>query len=84
MKNINWEFISSLEGKGVNKAYVPSDNSGVTVATGFDLKEKDVDLLSEMGISSETIDVLQPYFGKSGNEAKEHTKVKIIKYLLMI
>ena len=71
MKNINWEFISSLEGKGVNKAYVPSDNSGVTVATGFDLKEKDVNLLNEMGISSETIDVLQPYFGKSGDEAKE-------------
>ena len=40
-KNINWDFISELEGKGVNQAYVPSDNSGVTVATGFDLKEKD-------------------------------------------
>ena len=40
--NINWDFISELEGKGVKKAYVPSDNSGVTVATGFDLKEKDV------------------------------------------
>ena len=33
--NINWNFISELEGKGVKKAYVPSDNSGVTVATGF-------------------------------------------------
>ena len=52
--NINWNFISELEGKGVKKAYVPSDNSGVTVATGFDLKEKDVNLMNEMGISEET------------------------------
>jgi len=69
--NINWNFISELEGKGVKKAYVPSDNSGVTVATGFDLKEKDVNLMNEMGISEETTNLLSQFFGMSGAEAKE-------------
>ena len=70
-KNINWDFISELEGKGVNQAYVPSDNSWVTVATGFDLKEKDADLLNEIGISEETTNLLSQFFGMSGAEAKE-------------
>ena len=74
MANINWDFISELEGKGVKKAYVPSENSGVTVATGFDLKEKDVNTLSQMGISTDTIDTLSKFFGMSGAEAKEASK----------
>ena len=73
-KKINWDFISELEGKGVNQAYVPSDNSGVTVATGFDLKEKDADLLNEIGISEETTNLLSQFFGMSGAEAKEASK----------
>ena len=73
-KNINWDFISELEGKGVNQAYVPSDNSGVTVATGFDLKEKDANLLNEIGISEETTNLLSQFFGMSGAEAKEASK----------
>ena len=44
---IDWDFISSLEGKGAKHGYVPSDNSGVTIATGFDLKEKDENLIIE-------------------------------------
>lgn len=69
--NINWEFISSLEGKGVKKAYVPNENSGVTLATGFDLKEKNADLLAEMGISEETTSLLSQFFGMSGADARE-------------
>ena len=69
--NINWEFISELEGKGVKKAYVPSNNSGVTVATGFDLKEKDRDLLTTMGISEDTTNLLSQFFGMSGAQAEE-------------
>ena len=71
MANINWDFISSLEGKGVKKAYVPSENSGVTIATGFDLKEKDAELLTKMGISEDTTNLLSQFFGMSGAEAKE-------------
>jgi len=33
MANINWDFISELEGKGVKKAFVPSENSSVNVET---------------------------------------------------
>jgi hypothetical protein len=69
--NINWDFISSLEGKGVKKAYVPSENSGVTIATGFDLKEKDRDLLTTMGISEDTTNLLSQFFGMSGAQAEE-------------
>jgi hypothetical protein len=75
MANINWDFISELEGKGVKKAYVPSENSGVTVATGFDLKEKDVNMLSEMGISEDTTNILSQFFGMSGADAEEASKV---------
>ena len=70
-KNINWEFIASLEGKGVNEGYVPSENSGVTVATGFDLGTKTSEYLENMGISSETIDLLSSFMGVTGAEAKE-------------
>jgi GH24 family phage-related lysozyme (muramidase) len=70
--NINWEFISSLEGKGVKQGYVPSENSGVTIATGFDLKEKTPDfLINELGISEETTGFLSNFMGMSGAEAKE-------------
>ncbi len=50
---------------------MPDDNSGVTVATGFDLKEKDVELMTEMGISEDTTNLLSQFFGMSGAEAKE-------------
>ena len=70
--NINWDFISSLEGKGIKKGYVPSDNSGVTIATGFDLKEKTPDfLINELGVSEETTGLLSNFMGMSGAEARE-------------
>ncbi len=71
MTNINWQFISELEGKAINTAYVPDNNSGVTIGTGFDLKEKNADLLEEMGISQETTSLLSQFFGMSGAQAKE-------------
>jgi len=70
--NINWDFISSLEGKGIKKGYVPSDDSGVTIATGFDLKEKTPDfLINELGVSKETTGLLSNFMGMSGAEARE-------------
>jgi len=38
--NINWKFISEKEGGQWTNGYVPSENSGVTIATGFDLNAK--------------------------------------------
>ena len=62
--NIDWDFISSLEGKGITQGYVPSDNSGVTIATGFDLKEKTPDfLINELGVSEETTGLLSQFYG---------------------
>lgn len=70
--NINWDFISSLEGKGVKTGYVPSKNSGVTIATGFDLKEKTPEfLINELGVSKETTGFLSQFMGMSGAEAEE-------------
>ena len=68
---IDWDFIASLEGKGANQGYVPSLNSGVTIATGFDLKEKDTNFLASIGLSTQLIDKLTPYLGISGAEAEE-------------
>ena len=38
MDKVDWEFISKLEGEAIDTGYVPSDNSGVTIGTGVDLK----------------------------------------------
>lgn len=68
---IDWDFISSLEGKGAKHGYVPSDNSGVTIATGFDLKEKDENFFRSIGLSQNIIDKLISYVGISGAEAED-------------
>ena len=71
---IDWDFIGGLEGKGANQGYVPSLNSGVTIATGFDLKEKDRNFLTSIGLNTNLIDKLTPYLGISGAEAEEVAK----------
>ena len=68
---INWDFISEKEGKGKKTGYVPSLNSGVTIATGFDLKEKDEGFLKALGIKDALIQKLVPFLGISGAEASE-------------
>ena len=69
--SIDWEFISTLEGKGVKIGYVPSDNSGVTIGTGFDLKEKNRETLESMNLDINLIDKLEPFFKLKGAEASE-------------
>jgi GH24 family phage-related lysozyme (muramidase) len=56
------------------KGYVPSDNSGVTIAKGLDLKEKTVEELEDMGLSSEMVRKLSPYLTLSGQEARDLLK----------
>lgn len=70
MSNIDWEFIHKLEGKGLTKGYHPTNNSGVTIASGFDLKEKDADFCRSIGIPETIVSELLPYFGLSGDQAK--------------
>ncbi len=72
MDKVNWNFISELEGKAVDTAYVPSDNSGVTIGTGVDLKMKNAEFLETLGVPVDIIEVLEPYFGLKGDEAKKY------------
>lgn len=70
MTNIDWEFIHELEGKGVTQGYHPTTNSGVTIASGFDLKEKNEVFCLAIGIDEKIIKKLESYFGLTGNHAK--------------
>jgi len=74
MDKVNWNFISELEGKAVDTAYVPSDNSGVTIGTGVDLKMKNAEFLETLKVPNDIIEVLEPYFGLKGDEAKKYIK----------
>jgi len=70
---IDWKFIGELEGNTIY-GKVPTDNSGVTVAMGFDLKEKNKESLVKMGLSSELVDKLVPYTSMSGKNAEKFLK----------
>ena len=71
---IDWNFIGKLEGDSIYGS-VPTENSGVTVGMGFDLKEKDADFLRvKMGLSQSLIEKLSPYLGMSGSNAKKFLK----------
>ena len=68
---IDWDLISKLEGGNHHKGYHPTENSGVTIATGFDLKDKTPESLLKLGFSDSLIMKLTPYLGKTGAEASE-------------
>lgn len=73
-ENIDWEFIASLEGKGVTTGYVPDptgSKSGVTIATGFDLGQRNESDLTTLGISAALITKLKPYLGLKGTVAND-------------
>ena len=74
MNKIQWDFISECEGKGITVGYQPTNNSGVTIATGFDLKEKDDVFCRSIGISEPIIEKFKKYFGLSGSYAAKVAK----------
>jgi len=78
MHNIDWDFIHELEGKGVKEGYVPTENSGVTIASGFDLKEKNQVFCEAIGIDDRVIQKLKPYFGLHGEQAKAFAHTLIL------
>jgi hypothetical protein len=72
---IDYEFISRLEGGRHTTAYVPAastSNSGVTVATGFDLGQRNERDLRVLGLSESLISKLTPYLGKKKDEAARY------------
>ncbi len=75
--SIDWEFIASLEGKGVTTGYVPDasgSKSGVTIATGFDLGQRNESDLKSLGISAALITKFKPYLGMKGVAAADFLK----------
>lgn len=76
--NINYGFLEKLEGSEL-AGYVPSDNSGVTIGTGVDLSSKDVQGLTKLGVSPETIKLVTPYLGKVGSQAKNYLQQNPLK-----
>ena len=66
--DIDWSLIERLEGNEVF-GHQPSANSGVTIGSGFDLKEKTESSLKDMGFDPDLIDKLKPYLGLTGDEA---------------
>ncbi len=76
-ENIDWEFIASLEGKGVTTGYVPNptgSKSGVTIATGFDLGARNENDLTVLGLATDLITKFKPYLGLQGTTADEFLK----------
>ena len=73
---IDYKFVTGKE-YYTTKGYVPKvnnaphANSGVTVATGFDLKEKNEQFLKDMGVEPLVINKLSKYFGLSGDKAQK-------------
>lgn len=69
---IDYEFLSRLEGGSRTSGYVPvpkSSKSGVTIATGFDLGQRDEDELRQLELNESLITTLKPYLGVKGEAA---------------
>jgi hypothetical protein len=71
--NIDFDFISELEGGSILTGYVPdpkNSKSGVTIAVGFDLGARNLQDLQSMGLSPNVVNKLSPYLGLQGMQAK--------------
>ena len=67
MSNIDYKFIEIAEGFN-STGHWPGGSSGVTIGMGVDLKSKNRKYFE--GLTEDLIDKLEPYFGKSGEAAK--------------
>lgn len=69
---IDYQFISELEGGCRTTGYVPAAKgrkSGVTIATGFDLGQRNEGDLRSLGLDARVIAAFRPYLGIKGAEA---------------
>lgn len=77
--NIDYKFISELEGGSKTSGYVPAvgiSRSGVTIATGFDLGACNENDLKKLKLSSQLVNILKPYLGLKGKNAQDKLKEK--------
>lgn len=79
MGQINFDFIKQNEGKAISKGYIPTNKdgsilgqSGVTIASGFDLGQQDMTSIS--GLPKELQDKLIPYLGAKKDKAVSKLK----------
>ena len=72
-ENIDYKFLSQLEGGSKITGYVPAasvSKSGVTIATGFDLGQRNEADLKRLGLSIALTTKLKPYLGKKAKDAQ--------------
>lgn len=72
-ENIDYKFLSDLEGGSKTTGYVPAagvSKSGVTIATGFDLGQRDEKDLRALKLNSILVNKLKPYLGVKGTNAQ--------------
>jgi hypothetical protein len=75
--NVDYTFLSAREGGCKTSGYVPAaanSDSGVTIATGFDLGQRSEADLKGLGLSSGLIAKLKPYLGKRKKDAVDALK----------
>jgi len=73
MPKIDFAFIANFEGGQRYKGYVPDaagSQSGVTIATGFDLGARNATDLQNLGLPQALIDKLSKYLGKQRSDAE--------------
>ena len=78
---IDWDFIGAREGKGVNKGYIPElpdgtvrGQSGLTIATGWDVGQMSLEELQASGLPPEIINKVRPFVGLKKEEAQAKYK----------
>lgn len=73
--NIDWDFISKLEGSLKTEGNVPDhlkSKSGVTISTGFDLGARNKEDLNKLKLPSDLVKKLEPYLTLQGAEAYKY------------
>lgn len=77
--SIDYQFLSSVEGGSRTNGYVPvagKSKSGVTIATGFDLGQRNENDLKKLNLDLILISKLSLYLGVKGIEAQRLIKKK--------
>ena len=72
-ENIDYKFLSDLEGGSKTSGYVPAvgvSKSGVTIATGFDLGQRKESDLKSLKLDALLITKLKPYLDAKGKSAQ--------------
>ncbi|MDA5193178.1 pesticin C-terminus-like muramidase [Govanella unica] len=79
MSTIDWDFIANHEGKSLTTGYVPNvgtSKSGVTIATGVDLGQRNHSEIVKWNLTPDLTEKLRSYCGMCGNEAVALLKSK--------